>query len=196
MHEVNERHLCRGPSPVAAILLVRQNWERATIYFGILWRGHSHAQFSEFLYCAQKPLQANFEVWRKLWCTVVCCRFLPVFNLFGPGKTALSNRMERYNFILLVLSAWISCCVAFYLPGLAPVSYCEPGKITNPACLVSVWESLHIYFLHLSVSPSVFSTITVLISGLISKLFQCAWLIAIYTWSTEATVFSLRLQCA
>ena len=67
--------------------------------------------------------------------------FLPVFNLFGPGKTALSDRMERYNlpaFILLVLSAWISCCVAFYLPGLAPVSYCEPGKKTNPACLVSV----------------------------------------------------------
>lgn len=51
--------------------------------------------------------------------------------------------MERYNspgFVLLVLSAWISCCVAFYLPGLAPVSYCEPDKITdaNPACLVSV----------------------------------------------------------
>jgi len=67
--------------------------------------------------------------------------FLSVFNLLRPGKTALYRHMERYSspgFIFLILSAWISCCVAFYLPGLAPVSYCEPGKASNPACLVSI----------------------------------------------------------
>lgn len=38
---------------------------------------------------------------------------------------------------ILVFSAWISCCAAFYLPGLAPVSYCEKGK-ESKACLNKV----------------------------------------------------------
>ena len=69
-------------------------------------------------------------------------------NLSNCGvdcKTALYKHMEYYahkgspGFLLLVLSAWISCCVVFYLPGPAPVSYCEPGRASNPACLVSVY---------------------------------------------------------
>ncbi|KAJ7318663.1 transmembrane 9 super member 2 [Desmophyllum pertusum] len=31
----------------------------------------------------------------------------------------------------------MSCCAAFYLPGLAPVSYCEPGR-TSPACVSKI----------------------------------------------------------
>ena len=48
------------------------------------------------------------------------------------------DRCSSSGTFLLVFSAWISCCAAFYLPGLAPVSYCEKGKQTNKACMVSV----------------------------------------------------------
>ena len=69
--------------------------------------------------------------------------------------------MERCNslgFVWLFLSAWISCCAAFYLPGLAPVSYCEPGKqSSNPACVVSL-ESFEIYF-SMSVYNVIFRTL-------------------------------------
>ena len=80
----------------------------------------------------------------KFWSWVGCSllpSFFPVFNLLRPGKTALYRQMECYSspgLVFLVLSAWISCCMAFYLPGLAPVSYCEPGTASNPACLVSI----------------------------------------------------------
>ncbi|CAH3146023.1 unnamed protein product, partial [Pocillopora meandrina] len=38
----------------------------------------------------------------------------------------------------LVLCTWISCAAAFYLPGLAPISYCVTEKSTNPACLSKI----------------------------------------------------------
>ena len=47
------------------------------------------------------------------------------------------DRCSSPGTFILVFSAWISCCAAFYLPGLAPVSYCEKGK-ESKACLVSV----------------------------------------------------------
>ena len=42
--------------------------------------------------------------------------------------------------LFVILIACISHNTAFYLPGLAPVSYCEPGKQTSPGCLVSVFS--------------------------------------------------------
>ena len=84
--------------------------------------------------------------------------FLEVFSLiicwflsFGTRKNTLSKHMDRYSLsaaFFLVLSAWISCSVAFYLPGLAPVSYCE--KQSNPACLVRAL--LVFYMLHTQIS--------------------------------------------
>ena len=47
------------------------------------------------------------------------------------------DRCSSPGTFILVFSAWISCCAAFYLPGLAPVSYCEKGK-ESKTCLVSV----------------------------------------------------------
>ncbi|CAH3168813.1 unnamed protein product [Pocillopora meandrina] len=49
--------------------------------------------------------------------------------------------MEHYSslgLIWLVLCTWISCAAAFYLPGLAPISYCVTEKSTNPACLSKI----------------------------------------------------------
>ncbi|XP_058942377.2 transmembrane 9 superfamily member 2-like [Pocillopora verrucosa] len=49
--------------------------------------------------------------------------------------------MEHYSslgWIWLVLCVWISCPAAFYLPGLAPISYCETEKSTNPVCLSKI----------------------------------------------------------
>lgn len=47
------------------------------------------------------------------------------------------DRCSSPGTFILVFSAWISCCAAFYLPGLAPVSYCEKGK-ESKACLNKV----------------------------------------------------------
>ena len=50
------------------------------------------------------------------------------------------NRSLAFLFVILTTS--VSHNTAFYLPGLAPVSYCEPGKQTSPGCLVSVFSLL------------------------------------------------------
>ncbi|KAM7425351.1 transmembrane 9 superfamily member 2 [Porites harrisoni] len=47
------------------------------------------------------------------------------------------DRCSSPGTFILVFSAWISCCAAFYLPGLAPVSYCEKGK-ESKTCLNKV----------------------------------------------------------
>ena len=79
--------------------------------------------------------------------------FFPGFYLLGRSKDTFSKHMDRFSssgFVFLVFSACISSCIAFYLPGLAPVTYCEPpGKQTNPACLVGAVVlalALHLYF--------------------------------------------------
>ena len=51
-------------------------------------------------------------------------------------------------FLFGLFNACVFQCTAFYLPGLAPVSYCEPGKKTSPGCSVSVlWDLLVIFHL-------------------------------------------------
>ncbi|XP_015747209.1 PREDICTED: transmembrane 9 superfamily member 2-like [Acropora digitifera] len=47
--------------------------------------------------------------------------------------------LERSRVCLFViLIACVSHNTAFYLPELAPVSYCEPGKQTSPGCLSKI----------------------------------------------------------
>lgn len=46
------------------------------------------------------------------------------------------NRSLAFLFVILTTS--VSHNTAFYLPGLAPVSYCEPGKQTSPGCLSKI----------------------------------------------------------
>ena len=65
---------------------------------------------------------------------------LSVFLISGQRKSTFLKQMDHCSSpgtFILVFSAWISCCAAFYLPGLAPVSYCEKGK-ESKACWVSV----------------------------------------------------------
>ncbi|KAK2566569.1 Transmembrane 9 superfamily member 2 [Acropora cervicornis] len=50
------------------------------------------------------------------------------------------NRSLAFLFVILTTS--VSHNTAFYLPGLAPVSYCEPGKQTSPGCLVVFGERI------------------------------------------------------
>ena len=75
------------------------------------------------------------------------------FYLLGRKSNVFSKHMGCYSSLglnFLVLVVYICYCTAFYLPGLAPVSYCEPGKQTNPACLVSgVYDAFVIF-----ISPS------------------------------------------
>ena len=64
-------------------------------------------------------------------------------------RIVFSKHMEHYSslgWIWLVLCVWISCPAAFYLPGLAPISYCETEKSTNPVCLVRFGGVNFIYF--------------------------------------------------
>ena len=42
-------------------------------------------------------------------------------------------------------------CCGFYLPGLAPISYCVTEKSTNPACLVRFGG---VSFIYLAILPS------------------------------------------
>ena len=75
--------------------------------------------------------------------------FLKEILCIWSNRIFFSKQMEHYSslgLIWLVLCAWISCPAAFYIPGVAPVSYCETGKSTNPACLVRFGGVNFIYF--------------------------------------------------
>ena len=81
----------------------------------------------------------------------------------GRGKNAFLKRMDHYSasgFVFLVFSACVSSCIAFYLPGLAPVSYCEPGKVAREIsngsdCLVGAVSHSSSLFRYLAVSVDI-----------------------------------------
>ena len=123
----------------------KEGWEALTRlgtsivwgHFRILWRDYSHAQIFDFLYCATRLLSKFCTLCSNL---EECIRGLTLFFFcIWRNRIVFSKHMEQYSslgLIWLVLCTWVSCAAAFYLPGLAPISYCVTEKSTNPACLV------------------------------------------------------------
>lgn len=106
------------------------------------WR--AHAAILDLMTWPLTCAVSRFSSLRRVRHTQKLAKFIVDFSgfyLVGRESNVLWKHMGRYSSLglnFLVLVVCICHCTAFYLPGLAPVSYCEPGKQTNPACLVSV----------------------------------------------------------
>ena len=99
-----------------------------------------HMRRCLIFFTAQKGCFLNFAHTVAIWKSVsVDWRFFNGILCIWRNRIVFSKHMEQYSslgLIWLVLCTWVSCAAAFYLPGLAPISYCVTEKSTNPACLV------------------------------------------------------------